>query len=126
MTTTTTTTTRPPRRLSTILLVLGLGLSFGSAVCFFLIDRPAAGSALFLAVVVVGAVGYVVERTDERRHDAWFAARYGSVESAAEGFDVDAVRHLRDEEGEATAVAVVRKQVPDLTLLQAVELVRSL
>ncbi|WP_182111839.1 MULTISPECIES: hypothetical protein [unclassified Actinotalea] len=120
------TSTRPSRRLSTTLLVLGVVLSFSSAVCFLLLDLPGAGTALFTGVVVVAAVGFVAERADERRRAAWFAARHGSVAAVAAGLDVDAVRRCRDQQGEVSAVVAVRRQQPDLTLLQAVELVRSL
>jgi len=50
----------------------------------------------------------------------------GSLDRARSTLDVERIRRLRDDDGEAVALRELRRQLPQLSLDQLVELLRSL
>ncbi len=85
--------------------------------------------ALALAgIALLGAVGAAAfSAQDRRRRREQLAVAFGgSLEAARASIDQDALRALRDTEGELVATRAVRRQLPMLSLQQAVDLVRSL
>lgn len=68
-----------------------------------------------------------ITRSQRRSRQAAFAAGYGgSLDAVRATIDLDRLRALRVEKGELHAVTEVRRQHPELTLEQAVEIVRGL
>lgn len=79
-------------------------------------------------VIALGAAGAAASSAQDRRRrrEQLAVAFAGSLDAARASLDHDALRALRDAEGELVAVRAVRRQLPMLELQQAVDIVRSL
>lgn len=91
--------------------------------------REGAWAALGLAVVLLLAAAVAAASTAQdrrRRREQLGVAFGGSLDAARASLDQDALRTLRDTQGELVAVREVRRRLPMLSLQQAVDVVRSL
>jgi len=85
---------------------------------------PVGMAAIVAASTVIALAS---RRSDAVRKQAAFVADFdGSLDAVRAALDVFRIRAIRAESGELQAVRAVRQQVPQLTLAQAVEVVRSL
>jgi len=83
--------------------------------------------AMAAIVAASTAIALASRRSDAVRKQAAFVADFGgSLDAVRAALDVLRIRAIRAESGELQAVRAVRRQVPQLTLAQAVEVVRSL
>ncbi|WP_155859434.1 hypothetical protein [Cellulomonas sp. KRMCY2] len=99
------------------LVLLWAGVTQGSAVALVV-------AALALASA---AGGLLSVRHDRVRRARDLARTFGgSPDAAAESLDQDAIRVLRDTQGELVAAREVRRQLPMLSLDQVAHIVRSL
>ncbi|NUS94741.1 MAG: hypothetical protein HOQ36_20420 [Nocardia sp.] len=73
-------------------------------------------------LIVVGAVGIVAGRQRKRA----FEQHYGSLDAFRAGLDGNRLRSLRDTEGQVAAIRELRREHPELTLAQSVDVVREL
>lgn len=78
----------------------------------------------FLAVCVLA--GWLIDRAQKARRRRAFDTTYGSLDRVSAQIDRGALRVIRETRGEINAVRELRRQVPELSLGQAVELVRGL
>jgi hypothetical protein len=78
-------------------------------------------------VVLVTAIAAGSRTSDVRAKQASFIEAFGgSLDAVRHVLDLDHLRAVRESQGELHAVREVTKQVPQLTLAQAVDLVRAL
>ncbi|WP_182111957.1 MULTISPECIES: hypothetical protein [unclassified Actinotalea] len=119
---------RPATGRDVALAVAGIG---GSAVVVFFLAlfvtrgdaRVAVGCAALL--LVVGGGSYAWGAVDRARRRRRALAEYGSFEGALARLDVAQVRAVRERDGEVAAVRDVRRQLPHLSLPEAVEIARD-
>lgn len=86
------------------------------------------------AMVTVGLVAeapmlvlmVILDRKTKRERAARFARAYPTREAVLQAVDSAAIRDTRDTKGGAYAIRMLRKQVPDIPLAKAAELVRNL
>ncbi|MDM8085618.1 hypothetical protein QUV83_12655 [Cellulomonas cellasea] len=81
------------------------------------------GTAVCLIALAMWSVGYAADKRRERQFEADFG---GSLDAVRASLDQPRLRTLRDTEGEVEAVRELRRETPQVSLLQAVELIRSL
>ena len=81
------------------------------------------GTAVCLIALAMWSVGYAADKRRERQFEADFG---GSLDTVRASLDQPRLRTLRDTEGEVEAVRELRRETPQVSLLQAVELIRSL
>ncbi|WP_066582429.1 hypothetical protein [Cellulomonas timonensis] len=81
------------------------------------------GTAVCAIALAMWSVGSSADRRRERQFEADFG---GSLDAVRASLDQARLRTLRDTEGEVQAVRELRREAPQVSLLQAVELIRSL
>jgi len=79
--------------------------------------------AVLLAALGMWWVGHSAEIRRQRQFEADFG---GSLDAVRASLDTDRLRAVRDTQGEVEAVRELREGTPQVSLLQAVELVRTL
>ena len=121
--------TRTKRERIAIMVLVG---GVVAAVLLYLVVRAlldygslAVAPISILVVAVVG--GWLLDRSQKAKRSQALDRRFGqSLDNVRAHIDVEALRHVRDTRGELQAVRALRKQVPELNLAQAAELVRTL
>jgi len=119
---------RTAPRSSTSKALLGtaavLAVAAGVWLLLTLTGVASAGSALTMIawVLIPLAVGFDLWTRRKRRR----RAQPASLDDARRQIDTVALRVMKDQKGEVRAVKEVRRQVPGLSLADAVQLVRSL
>ena len=99
--------------------------AFAGSVYLLMNTALLAGSSLMLASSLCG--GMAETRATRQRRRRAYEEKYGaSWEQVRAGVDVHAVRRMRDEKGDVQAVRMVRREVPEVPLKDAVRLVQSL
>jgi hypothetical protein len=80
--------------------------------------------ALIAIVTLIVVVPVNMLAAQRRKQD--FEQRYGSLDAFRAGLDQDGFRTLRETEGQVAAIRALRRDHPDLTLSQSVEIVQGL
>ncbi|WP_182113508.1 MULTISPECIES: hypothetical protein [unclassified Actinotalea] len=112
-----------------VLRVLMWLLAFGvtGALAVAAAQGPAASAVAGGFAVVLAVVVTATTTVDRRRRREELARTFaGSLLAARAGLDQDALRTVRDTEGELAATRAVMRRLPMLSLEQAVDIVRSL
>ena len=81
------------------------------------------GAVVCLIALAMWSVGRSAEKRRERQFEADFG---GSLDAVRASLDTTRLRAVRDAEGEVEAVRQLRSETPQVSLTQAVALVRSL
>lgn len=107
-----------------VALVLGLAAGVGVTVAS---GEPAVGLATAVLIVVPVLDAAAWDRSDRRKQQEAFVRDFGgSLDRVRDVLDLDHLRRMRAEQGELHAVREVRRTVPQLSLGNALEIVRTL
>ncbi|MFC4494152.1 hypothetical protein ACFPA8_08395 [Streptomyces ovatisporus] len=111
------------------MLMIFLGLLAVAACVWLVLVLTDAAEPSDALVAVGGAfviLAAITDATIRHKRQARQKQRFPSVDAIRRHVDSDALRQVRDQKGEVPAVKELRKQVPEVSLADAVKVIRSL